>query len=333
MVQKPKSAFAVACANVALIKYWGKRNGMINLPAVGSISLTLEALKTRTRVTFDPELEADNLIINNHQATDHQQQRIAQFLNIIREKSGTHLFAKIISENNFPTAAGLASSASGFAALAMAAASALKLNLSKEALSGLSRLGSGSAARSIYGGIVEMQKGHDSSGKEDFAVQLAPPEYWDLRVLVLVTSKEEKKTGSTNAMNISAKTSPYYTSWVASSAADLDEMRDAIRKKDFEKLGDLTEFSTLKMHALTLSSKPPVIYWNSRTLELIEQTRELRFGGVPVYFTIDAGPQVKLITLPEHMKTLSQHFGSIPWIEKLLETKLGPDALLIGENH
>jgi len=331
MNQIPTSASAIACANIALIKYWGKRDITLNLPAVGSISLTLEALKTKTRVTFDPELKVDKLIINNKIANEPHQNRIGRFLSVLREKSGTSLFAEIKSENNFPTGAGLASSASGYAALTMAAASALGLPLKKADLSRLSRMGSGSAARSIYGGIVEMRKGEDPSGTEDFAVQLASQEYWDLRLLVIITSKEEKKTGSTEAMNISSQTSPYYDRWITTSVKDLNEMREAIKKKDFEKLGDLTEFSAMKMHALTISSRPPILYWNSKTIELIENVRKLRREGIPAYFTIDAGPQVKVITLPDHAKKLRKHFESFSGIKSIIESALGPDVTLIGE--
>lgn len=330
MTQKPKTATAVACANIALIKYWGKRNIALNLPAVGSISLTLEALKTRTQISFDSTLNRDNLILNGQPASESQQNRIGEFLNIIRDKSESYLFANIISNNNFPTGAGLASSASGFAALSMAATHALGLNLDKKELSGLSRRGSGSATRSIYGGYVEMRKGDDPSGKDDFAIQLAPQDHWDLRLLVLITSEEQKKIGSTEAMNLTSKTSPYYRDWINSSGKDLDDMKDAIQNRDFEKLGDLAEYSAMKMHALILSAKPPIIYWNSKTLELIEQVRELRQSGIPAYYTIDAGPQVKVVTLPDHIEVLKKHFTSFPGIENIIESKLGPGTEILG---
>jgi len=331
--QKPKTATAIACANIALIKYWGKRDIALNLPAVGSISLTLEALKTKTRISFDPNLDKDNLTINNKKASESQEKRTGKFLDIIREKSDYHLFANITSENNFPTGAGLASSASGFAALCLAATHALGLKSNKKELSEWSRRGSGSAARSIYGGFVEMQKGMDLSGKDDFARQLARPDYWDIRLLVLITSVKEKKIGSTEAMNLTADTSPYYQEWINYSDRDLDEMKEAIRKKDFEKLGDLTEFSAMKMHALTLSSRPPVHFWNSKTIELMEEVMKLRQNGIPVYYTIDAGPQVKIITLPDHIDALKKHFESVKGIEKIIESKLGPDVKLIGEDN
>jgi len=333
MTEQSNTVVAQACANIALIKYWGKRDITLNLPAVGSISLTLKALKTRTKITYSSDFDKDNLIINGMNGSESQRIRVEKFLDIIRKKTGKSQFAAIESENNFPTGAGLASSASAFAALSLAASQASGLKLSKKDLSELSRRGSGSATRSIYGGIVEMQKGKDLNGKEDIAVQLAPSDYWDLRIMVLITSGEEKKIGSTEAMKLSASTSPYYQNWITSSEKDLAEMRTAISKKDFEKLGDLAEFSALKMHALTISSRPPVLYWNSTTLKLIEEVRKLRKNGIPAYFTIDAGPQVKVITLPDHLNSLRKHFSSFHGVENIIESNLGPDVTLIGNRY
>jgi diphosphomevalonate decarboxylase len=332
MTEQSNTTIAQACANIALIKYWGKRDVRLNLPAVGSISLTLTALKTRTSITFNPDMFKDCLIINQQEASEPQRKRVEKFINIVRKKAGRNHFAEVKSENNFPTGAGLASSASAFAALSLAATRALGLKLNKKELSLLSRRGSGSATRSIYGGIVEMQKGTDPKGKEDYAIQLAPSDYWDLRVLILITSGEEKKIGSTEAMNLTASTSPYYQNWITSSEKDLKEMRTAISQKDFEKLGDLAEFSALKMHALTLSSRPPVLYWNSTTVELIEEVKTLRKKGIQAYFTIDAGPQIKVITLPEHMSFLQKHFSEFQGVENIVESNLGPDVTLIGDN-
>jgi diphosphomevalonate decarboxylase len=300
---------------------------------VGSISLTLEALKTETRVTINPGLEKDQLLINEKPASESQRRRVENFLDIIREKSGDHFYVDVASVNNFPTGAGLASSASAFAALSLAATKAAGLRMDKKDLSELSRRGSGSASRSVFGGIVEMQKGKDQEGRDDFAVQIASPDYWDLRVIILITSAEEKKVGSTEAMKLSADTSPYYENWIKTSDKDLEEMRTAISEKDMEKLGDLAEYSALKMHALTLSSRPPVLYWNRTTLQLIEEVRALRKKGIPAYFTIDAGPQVKVITLGDHVSALINHFTDIQGIEKYIESKLGPDAVLIGDDH
>lgn len=331
MSQLSKSRIAEACANIALVKYWGKRDTGLNLPAVGSISLTLNALKTTTKVTYKSELKKDSLIIDDKPASDLQTRRVANFLDIVREKAGSNSCFEIISENNFPTGAGLASSASAFAALSIAASSVCGLDLDLKNLSILSRQGSGSAARSIFGGIVEMHRGEDPGGLQDFAVQLEPEDYWDLRCVILITSEEEKIIGSTDAMKLSAQSSPYYETWVRTSVDDLHDMKTAISQKDFEKLGELAEYSALKMHALTLSSRPAIIYWNKTTLELIEEIRAIRKTGFPAYFTIDAGPQIKVITLADHSAKLMEQFSQFAGVKKCIESRLGPNAQLIKD--
>ena len=245
-------ATAIAHSNIALVKYWGKRDIKLNLPAVGSISITLDALSTTTYVEFIPDLIQDMLELNGTQIESKERVRVQKFMDLIRQKAGINDYALIKSENNFPSAAGLASSASAFAALGVAATHAAKLNLSLKDLSILARIGSGSAARSIFGGFVEMQKGLYKNGSDAFAESIADNNYWDLRVLIAITSEREKKTGSTDGMAQSKKTSPYYRNWIATSPKDLSGMRAAIKKKDFQKLGEISEFSCLKMHALDL---------------------------------------------------------------------------------
>ena len=330
MSLKTNASKAIACANIALIKYWGKRDTALNLPAVGSISITLDALQTETCLRFREDLEQDKLTINNQIASEKQRSRVTKFLDIVRVRENINQFAEVSSINNFPTGAGLASSASAFAALTLAATDALGMMISKKEQSKLARKGSGSAARSIFGGFVEMLAGQDPAGKDAFAIQLAPASYWDLRVLILITSAEEKSTGSTEAMNLTAMTSPYYENWITDSIHDLNEMRTAIRSKDFEKLGELAEYNALKMHALTLSSRPPIIYWNHTTIDLIHHIQALRKRGIPAYFTIDAGPQVKVITLPAHVSSLKSEFKSVFGIKEIVESALGPDATVIG---
>lgn len=324
-------ARSVACANIALIKYWGKRDPALNLPAVGSISITLDALQTDTRISFQDDFTQDSLTINDQIAPENQRLRVEKFLDLIRRESGVEFYANIISTNNFPTGAGLASSASAFAALSLAATRAVGLNLTSTKLSALARRGSGSAPRSIFGGFVEMKRSKDKSGRKDIAVQLASADHWDLRVLILITSTGQKKIGSTQAMNASMETSPYFQRWVDSSDKDLRDMRSAIREKDFEKLGDLAEHNALKMHALTLSSRPPIIYWNQTTIELMHFIQGLREKGLPAYFTIDAGPQVKVITMPEYIPKLKTLVKDVPGIKDIIETKLGEGTRLIRE--
>ncbi|HID38314.1 MAG TPA: diphosphomevalonate decarboxylase [Calditrichaeota bacterium] len=322
-------AKARAHANIALIKYWGKRDRRLNLPAVGSISLTLDALYTITSVQFDKNLSEDELILNGQMAARRETERITIFLNIVRHVSGIKHYARVSSKNNFPTAAGLASSASAFAALALAAATAADLSLSKKELSILARRGSGSAARSVFGGLVEMKRGSAKNGRDAFALQLAPPEYWDLRLLIAVTSESQKPIGSTKGMQLSKQTSPYYRGWVDGAKKDLKEMRNAVIEKDIEKMGELCEFSALKMHALAMSSNPGIIYWNGTTVEGIHTIRSLRQSGIPVWFTIDAGPQIKALCLSDAVKTVSETLQDISGVKRIIECRPGYDASLM----
>jgi diphosphomevalonate decarboxylase len=325
-------ATARAHSNIALVKYWGKRASHLNLPAVGSISVTLEELHTTTSVKFNQDLTTDVLILNGRKTFGKELERTSEFLDIVRERAGFNLNAEIISENNFPTAAGLASSASGFAALALAGSGAAGLPLSGRELSVLARIGSGSAARSIFGGFVEMHRGLTSDGSDAYAEQLENERYWDLRILIGVTSQIKKKIGSTDGMNLSKGTSPYYSSWIENSENDLSIMREAIRKKDFQQLGDLSEFSCLKMHALALASNPGMLYWNGTTVEGMNLIRDLRKSGISVYFTIDAGPQLKAICLPDAVDKVKGALEQLPGIQKVICTKLGGDAQLLERN-
>lgn len=323
-------AGAIAHSNIALIKYWGKRNSHNNLPAVGSISLTLKELFTQTQVCFNEAIAQDILFLNGDRASAAMEERVSKFLDIVRFKSGIKYSAEIKSHNNFPTGAGLASSASAFAALALAASSAAEISLSPAQLSELARCGSGSAARSIYGGFVEMKVGKKSNGSDSFAVRLADKDYWDIVLLIVITADTEKDIGSTQGMNHTELSSPYYGQWIKTSSDDLKEMRSAIKDKDFVKLGELTEYSCLKMHALCFSARPALIYWNDLTFQLIHLVRDIRKSGIPVYFTIDAGPQVKILTLPQHVGYLRDTIKEISGINRIIETTLGPDAQVIG---
>lgn len=320
---------AIAHTNIALVKYWGKRDPALNLPATGSISLTLKELFTRTTVEFSADLAQDELILNGERANPRDEQRTSKFLDLIRVQAGIATFARVTSENNFPTGAGLASSASGFAALALAAAHAAGLNLSPAQLSELARRGSGSAARSIFGGFVEMKAGARPDGSDAVAVQLHDETWWPLEMLILITSAAEKEIGSTAGMNRTAQTSPYYPAWVASSVEDLVAIRSAIDRRDFQQLGEIAEFSCFKMHGLALSARPAILYWNPLTVELIHAVRGLRQKGIPAYVTIDAGPQVKVICLPQYSEQIRTTLEAISGIQKIIKTSPGPGVKIV----
>ncbi|GAB4168318.1 MAG: diphosphomevalonate decarboxylase [Calditrichia bacterium] len=318
---------ATANANIAIIKYWGKRDTKLNLPAVGSISLTLGALKTKT--TIEPNSKNKDEFYLNNENNISDEKKVFSFIKIFREMSGNSVPLMIHSDNNFPTGAGLASSASGYAALAVAANEFYRTGLSRKELSVIARQGSGSAARSIFGGIVEMLAGIIPDGSDAYAEQLYDEQYWDLRVLIVVTEEAQKDVKSRPGMEISRETSPYYRAWVENQSVDLAQMKSALKNKDFQKLGELAEHSCMKMHAVMLSSIPPLIYWNPVTLELIQAVIQLRKNNIQCYYTIDAGPQVKIITLPEYESEIREILNNIPGIKRIIGSKLGEGASVI----
>jgi diphosphomevalonate decarboxylase len=318
------AGIAQAQPNIALVKYWGKQPGRDNVPATPSLSITLDSLWTRTRVEFSPAYSEDRLIINGER-DDEQQQRASRWLGDFRRATGASLYADVQSKNNFPTGAGLASSASGFAALATAACAASDLNPSTEDRCRLARRGSASAARSVLGGFVEM----DITDPDPAARCVLNESDWPLQVLVVVTSTAQKQTGSTEGMVRSAATSDFYSSWIDSARVDFSTARQAVLTRDFQMLADVSEISCLKMHGVMLSTKPALVYWNGTTVETMHCVRELRSQGMPVFFTIDAGPQVKVITLPGHSDELKQAIATIPGVIEIIPSTLGAGARVI----
>ena len=317
------TAAARAHSNIALIKYWGKRDTALNIPATGSISITLDALATDTTVSFSPALSEDEFWLDGRVATS---QRVGTVLDLVRARAGIAHRASVRSSNNFPTSAGLASSASGFAALAVAASAAAGLSLNSRELSILARRGSGSAARSIFGGFAQMRSGTSADGSDSFAGQLMVARDWPLSVVVAITQREAKQTGSTAGMLSSALTSPFYPAWLTSADEDLTAMRDAIAIRDLQRLGELAEHSCLKLHALMLSTRPALLYWNAATVASMHAVRDLRASGIPVYFTIDAGPQLKAICGPEDAEAVAAALASVAGVEEVRTSALGPAA-------
>jgi len=312
-----------ARANIALIKYWGKADAELNTPAVGSISVTLEGLWSDTEVEFDSGLAADTLLLDG-ESRPAQLERVSRSLDLLRQLAGVHTRARVTTANNFPTGAGLASSASGFAALSAAAAQALKLDLSPRELSIVARQGSGSAARSIFGGYVEMHAGSAADGRDSFAEPLLSAENWPLVCVIAITERGEKETGSRSGMEQSASTSPYYPAWVATSEDDLRVGRAAVLAQDFDSLVEIAEHSCLKMHAAAMANKPPLIYWNPATLACMHAVRSLRADGLPVFFTIDAGPQLKAICEAGAQPAVVDALRSVTGVEDVIVSGLGP---------
>jgi len=317
-----KTVTARAHTNIALVKYWGKKDPKLMLPQNGSISLTLDHFYTQTSVTFDPNLNRDQIYFDDQLLPATKSRRISRFLDLVRQQSGAQAYAAVHTENHVPTSAGLASSASGFAALAGAASRAAGMNLDNTALSRLARRGSGSATRSIFGGFVEWHAGHDDASS--YAEVLQDPIDWDIQMIAVVLKATRKPISSTAGMARVVKTSPYYPAWVKTAKTDLKRMRRAITAKDLTTVGQLAETNAMRMHALNLSAQPAFNYFTAATLTAINAVTDLRAHGVNCYYTLDAGPNVKIICAGKDtdvIKTaLQRHFAP----EQLIVAKPGP---------
>jgi diphosphomevalonate decarboxylase len=322
-------AQAYAHTNIALVKYWGKRDGKLNLPAVGSLSLTLDAFGTETAVTLDAALHDDTLELNGAPLTGDPLNKVTRFLDLVRDLAGTRTRARVVSRNDVPTAAGLASSASAFAALALAGTHAFGVKLETRALSALARRGSGSAARSVLGGFVLLHRGERADGSDCVAEHLPAGDSWDVRLVVASCAAGAKDVSSTDGMNLTQTTSPYFSAWVATHEADLKDAHEAIRMRDISRLGEVMEFSTLKMHASGMAARPGVLYWRGVTLEAAHAVRQLRASGTGAWFTMDAGPHVKVLTLARDAARVENTLRDVPGVLKVQTTAPGPAARIL----
>lgn len=321
-----RTATAFANSNIALIKYWGNRDSALRLPVNGSISMNLDGLYTRTRLSFQPSLALDNLVINGHQVMGKGLERVSRILDIVRQAAGIPFRAEVISENNFPIGAGIASSASAFAALALAAVRAAGLDWNESQISRLARLGSGSACRSIPSGFVEWKMG---TGDEDsFAVSIAPPEHWDLADCVAIVSAGHKATGSTEGHAL-APTSPLQVARVADSERRLEICRRAIRERDFSALANIIELDSDMMHAVMMTSQPALFYWKPATLAVMEAVRSWRADGLQAAYTIDAGPNVHVICPQSEMDAVTSLLREISGVSQVLRATVGGPARLL----
>jgi len=341
---------ALANPNIAFIKYWGNRNDALSLPANGSISMNLEGLETRTTVIFDTRLPADEIKINGKIARGMAHARVSKMLDEVRALAGIQHFARVESENNFPTGTGIASSASAFAALALAATKAAGLDPSTSshrpgvlpgyhpdvlpgghlfdlaALSRLARRGSGSACRSIPGGFVEWAAG--TGDADSYAVSIAPPEHWDLTDCIAMISTDHKLTGSTEGHTM-AGTSALQSARVDDAPRRLGICRHAILNRDFAAFAEIVEEDSILMHAVMMTSRPPLFYWQPATLAVIQAVRAARAKGLPVCYTIDAGPNVHVICTWAAAEKTAKLVGNIPGVREVRLAKVGGPARLV----
>ncbi len=342
-VRRPvSSCTAVAGTNIALVKYWGKRDVLLNLPVTGSLSLTLAELGTRTTVAFDSgepgktdaneNRTADVVTLDGAPADARTAMRVSAVLDLVRARAGMNRSrARVATVNSVPTAAGLASSASGFAALALAASRAAGLDLEPGELSALARRGSGSAARSIVGGFAEMRKGQRPDGADAVAVPLAAPAGFDVRLVVAITAEGTKAVSSTDGMERTTRTSPFWPAWVDAHDRDMREARAAVEAGDLARLGGAAEQSCLGLHATALTAEPAIIYWNAATVAVLHAVRALRAGGIGAYFTIDAGPHVKVLCAAADAGVVDGALRAVPGVIRTLVASPGPGARVVEE--
>lgn len=312
-------ATARAGSNIAFIKYWGVSEPSINLPLNNSISMTLADAFTETTVRWG-DAERDSVTLDGQRLNEAQAARVVRHLDRLRDLAGSTLCAQVVSANNFPTASGIASSASGFAALTVAGAAALGLDLTPTQLSAVARLGSGSASRSLFGGFVEWEQGRDH--ETSVAQPLFPASHWDLCDLVAVVSSAEKAVSSAQGHTL-ADSSPLNRARVDSLDAALAEVRAAIATRDIERLGPVIERDALAMHAVMMTSAPSLLYWQPGTLEILHAVPGWRTDGLPVYFTIDAGPNVHLICESAHVDAVQERLEALASVQRVIASRAG----------
>lgn len=309
-----KKTTAIAPSNIAFIKYWGKKDEILRLPENGSISMCLSNLFTTTTVEFDKKLKQDQITINNTRL-EKEAEKAIKHLDRIRKIAGISLKAKVVTENNFPTGTGLSSSASGFAALTVAAANAAGLKLSGKELSILARQGSGSACRSIPDGFVEWLDGDTS--ETSYAVSLYPPDYWDIADVVAMVSTGRKDVATSEGQK-NAATSVFYSTRLKNIPNKIKEIKEALSQKDFTRLGEISEAEALELHTIMLTSQPSLIYWTPGTLTIMKLVKKWRVEGLEVYFTINTGQDIHLIVEKKNVDKLAAKLKELPEVRDII---------------
>lgn len=315
---------AIAPSNIAFIKYWGKRDEETRLPENGSISMNLSAMETITTIEFTKDLLADEVMYNGDKDAKVSE-RIIKQLDRIRKKADCTLFAKVVTKNTFPSETGLSSSASGFAALTKAAVAALDLPVSEKEISVLSRLGSGSACRSIPDGFVEWLDSQDPN--ESYAVSLYPPDYWDIADVVAIVSTGHKDVSTAEGMSRS-QTSPFFETRLKRMPAKIKNMKKYLSERNFLAFGELVEEEALELHAIMLTSIPSLIYWQPGTLEVMKHVKKWRAEGLSCYFTVNTGQDIHILCEKLDVDQLVEKLSKIDYVSKTIINYPAPGARL-----
>lgn len=323
-------ATARAHPNIALIKYWGRTDDALNLPLTGSLSMTMGGLATTTTVSAVPGLARDEVHIDGAPAPDKARERVVRHLDRLRARAKQRPALRVVSRNNFPQGSGLASSASAFAALTVATNEALGLGLSPRECSVFARQGSGSAARSLFGGWVVWRAGKRS--EDSFAEQVAPPEQLDVVDLVALVSREHKKVGSSEGHGLAA-TSPLNAARVAAVPKLLEQSLAALRAKDIATMGKVAELDALLMHGVMMTSEPSLLYWQPGTMQVLHAVRAWREEGLRCWFTIDAGPNVHVLAHGQDAAKVEARLRNLGLgKEEVVRCPPGPGPALLREH-
>ena len=324
-------ATAFAPSNIALTKYWGKRDHTLNLPLASSISVTLGDLGSLTVCAPSADLAGDVMAVDERPLDAAGLEKVRRVLDVVRAAAGSTVHAGLNSVNTVPTARGLASSASAFAALALAAAEAYGLGLDAAALSRLARTGSGSACRSIHGGFVLWQRGERADGGDSEARQLFAANDWPLTILVAQVRDGQKQVSSTQGMRLASADSLTFRGWIEQCERDVLACEDALRAKDMDRLAAVVEGNAMAMHGTMMAGRPPLLYWQPATVAIIHAVRQLRADGTACCFTIDAGSSVVILAEPADAPPVAAALAAIDGVETVLQTRVGAGARLVPQ--
>lgn len=354
-----KKATAIAPTNIAFTKYWGKKDEILRLPENGSVSMCLSNLLTTTTVEFSSNYKKDEVIINDGGPSTEREgepasadsasvvtsakeaatagkegeaERVIKHLDRVRKLAGPPaggLKAKVVSNNNFPSGTGLSSSASGFAALTLAASKAVGLNLSEKDLSILARQGSGSACRSIPSGFVEWLDGDTS--ETSYATQIFPADYWAIADVVAIVSEGKKEVSSAKGQQ-SAASSPFLSLRLAHMRQKNELVKKLIEEKNFKEFGELVEAEALELHSIMLTQKPALIYWTPGTLQIMKLISHWRIEGLPVYFTINTGQDIHLICEEENVEKVKEKLKELDFVKEIIINTPGEGTRLLPKH-
>ncbi len=319
-------ATAIAPANIAFIKYWGKKDDALRLPLNSSFSMNLSGAFTTTTVDFSASYKKDIIELVDGTFSQKEKERTINHLDTLRHYVGLSIFARVVTKNTFPKGAGAAASASGFAALTVAAFASAGKEVSEKELTIFARMGSGSACRSIPDGFVLWEYGETS--EDSYASSLYPNTYWDLRDILVFVDMSMKKVSTTAGME-NVRTSPFWQERVRGIPVKIQKIKNAFDIKDFSLLGEIIEEDCVNMHAVTMTQKPPLFYWNETTMKIIQAVEEWRAGGLSVYFTIDAGPNVHLICQAKDEDAVVEKMKTLSGIEQVIVNKPAQGAHLV----